>query len=119
MLGKGCLAANASASDLRADLMRFLDHEPVLARRPSLLRSTWRWCRRNSLTRVVAAGIAVVIASGMVATAWHVRETEAARRACATSSRSIPESSLYSPKPSPHSVAAQRKLWRNRLSKWS
>lgn len=44
-----------SAGDLAADLQRYLDHKPILARRPTLLDRTWKWSRRHP--SVVIAGI--------------------------------------------------------------
>ncbi|MEQ8764278.1 MAG: serine/threonine-protein kinase [Planctomycetota bacterium] len=48
----------ASAEALAEDLRRFLEDEPILARRTSALVRVWRWSRRN---RVLAASIACII----------------------------------------------------------
>jgi len=46
----------ASAGDLADDLQRFLDHKPILARRPSLWKRLGKWTRRHrSLAASVAA----------------------------------------------------------------
>src|SRR5262249_43272974 len=37
----------ATAEDLAADLQRFLDDEPILARRQTQLGRDWRWARRS------------------------------------------------------------------------
>jgi WD40 repeat protein/serine/threonine protein kinase/tetratricopeptide (TPR) repeat protein len=49
----------ASAADLSADLQRFIDDEPVQARRVSVRERCWRWCRRNPAL-ASAAGLAAV-----------------------------------------------------------
>ena len=61
----------ASALSLAEDLRRFLNDEPIYARRTSIPERTWRWCRRNpvlaGLTAAVATLLVVVAVSGTVA----------------------------------------------------
>jgi serine/threonine protein kinase len=44
-----------SAGDLAADLQRYLDHQPILARRPSLVERVRKWSRRHP--SVVVSGM--------------------------------------------------------------
>jgi serine/threonine protein kinase len=53
----------ASAQDLAADLRRYLEDKPILARRPGLLERGRKWSRRHP--SVVAAGILLLL-SGIV-----------------------------------------------------
>jgi tetratricopeptide (TPR) repeat protein len=57
-------ARYASAGALAADLQRFIDGQPIEARRIGPLERTWRWCRRN---RAVAALSATALGSLIVA----------------------------------------------------
>jgi serine/threonine protein kinase len=54
-----------TAGDLAADLQRFLDHKPILARRPTLLDRARKWSRRHpsvvAATFIVLAGLAIGI----------------------------------------------------------
>ena len=56
-----------TAAELSVDLRRFLDSEPILARRPKLPERTWRWCRKRPYA-VSSIGLAamVLIAAGMI-----------------------------------------------------
>ena len=59
-----CLAKNpveryASAADLAADLRRFLDERPILARRPTVVDSVRKWLRRHP--SYVVAGLILLI----------------------------------------------------------
>jgi WD40 repeat protein/serine/threonine protein kinase len=53
-----------TAGSLAADLQRFLDDQPILARRSSLAERSWRWCRRNPLVASLAAAVVVLLALG-------------------------------------------------------
>ncbi len=82
-----------SASELAEDLGRFLNDEPVLARRISPIDRTVRWCRRNLLlSSSLAALIVVLVAATAVSSAlwwkadraWRasvMHESEASQRA--------------------------------------
>lgn len=48
-----------TAADLAADLQRYLDHQPILARRPTLLDRARKWSRRHPA--VVAAGVLLLV----------------------------------------------------------
>jgi WD40 repeat protein/serine/threonine protein kinase len=61
----------ATAQDLADDLRRFLEHRPILARRPSLLQRLALWARRHRGI-VVPAVIAAFVALAVTATALIV-----------------------------------------------
>ncbi len=76
----------ASAGEVAADLRRFLDDRPILARRPTLLDETTRWARRHRGV-VVSAVLALLVSVAaltvaMCLTAWaYDREAQRAREA--------------------------------------
>jgi WD40 repeat protein/serine/threonine protein kinase/tetratricopeptide (TPR) repeat protein len=71
----------ASAADLAADLQRFLDDEPIKARRVSVRERCWRWCRRNPAL-ALAAGLAAaaLVAVTIVSTLFAIAEADFASR---------------------------------------
>ena len=80
-----------SAADLAADLRRWLDHEPILARPPSALYHLHKFARRHKglVGGVVATGVALVL--GLVGTSSlpSARPTSAARPSTTPSRRSM------------------------------
>lgn len=56
-----------TAADLSADLQRFLDDEPIRARRPSLVERVRRWARRNRELALALSIIGVLLVAGAVA----------------------------------------------------
>jgi tetratricopeptide (TPR) repeat protein/tRNA A-37 threonylcarbamoyl transferase component Bud32 len=78
-----CLARSpkeryASAGDLARDLERYIEDRPIAARRPGLLRRTWKWTRRN---RALSAALvlAVTLASiGAITSFRRIREARVA-----------------------------------------
>jgi WD40 repeat protein/serine/threonine protein kinase len=46
-----------TSGELAADLKRFLEDRPILARRISLVERAWRWCKRNRAVATLAAGL--------------------------------------------------------------
>jgi eukaryotic-like serine/threonine-protein kinase len=71
----------ATAQELAADLRRFLDDQPILARRPGFLERTLRWARRHR--ELVATAAAIFALALMISTAavWNqARKTDAANR---------------------------------------
>jgi WD40 repeat protein len=51
-----------TAAALAADLSRFLDGRPVLARRASALEVAWRWSRRRPAVAALSAAVLVLVA---------------------------------------------------------
>jgi eukaryotic-like serine/threonine-protein kinase len=66
-----------SGADLAADLQRFLDDEPIHARRVSPTERLGRWCRRNPMIASLLAVVIVVTAVGFAATFWQMRQAQA------------------------------------------
>jgi len=62
-----------TAGDLAADLQRFLDHKPILARRPTLVDRARKWSRRHP--SVVVATVVVLAALGIGISISNHRET--------------------------------------------
>jgi WD40 repeat protein/serine/threonine protein kinase len=72
----------ARASDLAADLKRFLDDRPIQARRVGGTERLWRWCRRNPLPAGLAAAVAVLLmVASVVSGVLAVRANDNADRA--------------------------------------
>ncbi len=72
----------ADAEHLARDLERFLQNEPVQARRTSGLTRAWRWSRKNPLLAVMSALLVVLSASLVAVVARYVelrRQLPAAR----------------------------------------
>ncbi len=64
----------ATAGDLADDLERFLDHKPIVARRPSKWRKAMSWARRNRLAAVLIGMIgAGVVAAAIGGVSYAVR----------------------------------------------
>ncbi|QEH35190.1 Serine/threonine-protein kinase PrkC [Aquisphaera giovannonii] len=63
----------ATAADLAADLGRFLDDRPILARRPGLADHLAKWTRRNRrLVLGAAAALALVLAAAALGAARYI-----------------------------------------------
>jgi len=70
-----------TANGLAADLKRYLDNEPVVARPPSRLYRFGKTVRRNKLAFAAAAAVIASLAAGMGLSTWlFFREREAHRR---------------------------------------
>jgi tetratricopeptide (TPR) repeat protein len=59
----------ASSAAIREDLERFLDGRPILARRVSLGERAWRWGKRNPAVAGLLGTVAVLLVTGLVASA--------------------------------------------------
>ncbi|MFI5166641.1 MAG: tetratricopeptide repeat protein [Thermoanaerobaculales bacterium] len=71
----------ASAADLAADIRRYLDDEPIVARPPSATYQMQKFTRRHKALVAGVAAVVVVLVAGVVASTW---EAVRARRAAAT-----------------------------------
>lgn len=67
-----------TAVALAEDLRRFLQDQPVLARRITSTERMWRWCQRNPLAASLAATACVALVVGMAGTTWGWRRALAA-----------------------------------------
>jgi WD40 repeat protein/serine/threonine protein kinase len=65
-----------SAAALADDLQRFIDDEPIQARRVSRRERLWRWCRRNPGVTVLTVALVLVFLVGFVGVAWKWQEAE-------------------------------------------
>ncbi|MEQ8638978.1 serine/threonine protein kinase [Gimesia maris] len=68
-----------TASELAADLQRFIEDKPITARRLSPQEKLWRWVKRNRLLSAACTTICLLLLSGMTAMLvmhddgkWHV-----------------------------------------------
>jgi serine/threonine protein kinase len=71
----------ATAQELAAELRRFLEDQPILARRPSRLERVLRWARRHRELVATAAGIFTLALIVSTVAVWtQARKTDAANR---------------------------------------
>jgi serine/threonine protein kinase/WD40 repeat protein len=69
----------ASAHDLADDLRRFLDGEPILARRMTVVEQTSKWVRRNPVVTALLALVLLTIGIAATGITWKWLEADAAR----------------------------------------
>ncbi len=62
-----------SAADLAADLRRYLQHEPIAARPPSMAYQFRAFARRNRALVVGIVAVFIALVLGMVGTTWQAR----------------------------------------------
>ncbi|HID21344.1 MAG TPA: serine/threonine protein kinase, partial [Planctomycetaceae bacterium] len=73
-----------TADELMADLQRFLNDEPILARRVTALERLWRWCRRNPVVSWTALAASVaILTTAVTAFVLVTRERDNALRLAA------------------------------------
>jgi WD40 repeat protein/serine/threonine protein kinase len=78
----------ASAGALAEDLQRFVEDEPIRARRISQAERLWRWCRRNPAVASLTALVALLLVSSAVgAGLWAVSADSSALREMAAAER--------------------------------
>ncbi len=69
----------ASAAALSADLQRFLEGRPVLARKDTWSYRSARFLQRNKLTAAGTLLLLITLLAGIFATSWQARQAEHAR----------------------------------------
>jgi serine/threonine-protein kinase len=90
-----------SAGDLQADLQRFLQGKPIVARKASSAERAWRWCRRNP---VLSSAFGSVVALLVSIAAMSLMFSAQIGRELANTSKAEGEARAAS-------LAAQRRLW--------
>jgi hypothetical protein len=71
----------ACASELGADLRRFLAGEPIKARRATLGKWLWLWARRNPLVAALLVSLLVILPTALVLVTYLWRAAERERQA--------------------------------------
>ncbi len=71
----------ASAADLAADIRRYLQDEPVIARRPSAVYQIRKFARRHKALVAGVAAVFVVLVAGAIASAWQAARALRAEQA--------------------------------------
>jgi serine/threonine protein kinase len=85
-------ARYASARELADDLKRFLDDQPIRARRPSILDRSVKWSRRHRAVVVTSTTALFVTLAVSTVALWEAkRRTDAALKTLATSAAAIRE----------------------------
>jgi eukaryotic-like serine/threonine-protein kinase len=72
-----------SAGELGADLQRFIDDEPIMARRQSAAEAAWRWMRQHKSLAALLTTIGLVLLGTAIASlvlAAHFRQQEGFQR---------------------------------------
>jgi eukaryotic-like serine/threonine-protein kinase len=69
-----------SAQALAADLGRFLECKPILARPVSAAGRAWHWCRRKPALAGALGACALVLLLGVIGIAWQWKRAEAEAR---------------------------------------
>jgi WD40 repeat protein/tRNA A-37 threonylcarbamoyl transferase component Bud32/tetratricopeptide (TPR) repeat protein len=69
-MGKETTRRYQSAGQLAEELRRFLNNEPIRARPVGRIERTWRWCRRNPATALMASTIALLLSISSVGGYW-------------------------------------------------
>jgi serine/threonine protein kinase/WD40 repeat protein len=109
-----------SAADMGADIRRFLLHEPILARRPSVGYIASRFVRRHrALTGVVAVALVLLLASlititGLWSSARRTREAavwQAYRSAMGAASAAVASGDIATARRELDSTPAQHRGW--------
>jgi serine/threonine protein kinase/tetratricopeptide (TPR) repeat protein len=75
-----CARRYQTAAEFAADIQRFLDNEPVVARPPSLGYVTGRWIRRHRTVFAAACFMALAMIAGTSIALWQARVARDAQR---------------------------------------
>jgi serine/threonine protein kinase/WD40 repeat protein len=70
----------SSAAELSDDIRRFLRHEPIAARPPTMTYQLRTFARRNKAMVVGLAAVLLVLVGGMVTTSWQAARARASER---------------------------------------
>jgi hypothetical protein len=62
-----------TARDFADDLHRFLRHEPIRARRPTLVQRAKKWARRHPSVFIAGVVLLVLLAAGSLVSAWLIQ----------------------------------------------
>jgi serine/threonine-protein kinase len=68
-----------SADEMGEDLQRFVNDEPIKARRVGSAERLGRWCRRNPAVAVLMAAVLVLMAAGTAVSTWQAVAANRAR----------------------------------------
>jgi WD40 repeat protein/serine/threonine protein kinase len=70
-----------TADDLAEDLRRFLEDEPIRARRSGARERSWRWCRRNPAVAALLAAVALSLLLGTAISGYLATRATASAKA--------------------------------------
>lgn len=76
-LQKDPSARYGSCAELAADLRRYLNGEPILARPINAMERLWRWCRRNPRVAIPSSLAVLSITITAIVASWAWSETSA------------------------------------------
>jgi serine/threonine-protein kinase len=66
----------AAADEMAADLRRFLDDQPIAARRAWVVERVWRWCAHQPALAAVSVALLVSLAIGFCGVLWQWSRAE-------------------------------------------
>ncbi len=81
-----------SALELSADLQRFLNREPIEARRIGPAGRVWKWCQRNTAVSALLSLLALAIVFGFVGMTWQTLSALNSKRLAEDSAQLADES---------------------------
>lgn len=75
-LGKAPSERYATAQQFASDLQRFLDHQPILARRPTGIERARKWLRRHPAVLATGTLLLIVMAIGSSVASWLIAQEQ-------------------------------------------